>query len=65
MDRMFTFKAVKYKTFRKAANVQGAAIKAIFNVQQYFFPLITMSFDYVNPSYLFNLGTSQITPFLY
>jgi hypothetical protein len=24
MDRMFTFKAVKYKTFRKAANVQAA-----------------------------------------
>jgi len=29
MDRMFTFKAVKYKTFRKAANVQATAIMAI------------------------------------
>lgn len=56
MDRRFTFGAVKYKTFGKATNAKALYTIIISMFEIYIFALITMEFDYVNPSYLFNLG---------
>ena len=57
MDRMFDFKAVKYKRFRKAANVQKLkGYLLLLHYKMHSFKLIIPIFEYFDSSYFFNLG---------